>query len=102
MCIRDRIKTALSLFILLQFTFFISNGQSVTGKVSDTAAKKDIGNAVVALLTKGDSILYKFVRSGKDGDFTISNTKPGEYILLITHPFFADFIDDITVPAAGI
>lgn len=87
--------------IFLQLTFLISSAQTMTGKISDTASKKDIGNAVVALLTAGDSILYKFTRTNKNGVFEIGNAKPGKYILLVTHPYFADFVDDITVSAEG-
>ncbi|MEO5890340.1 MAG: TonB dependent receptor [Ferruginibacter sp.] len=97
-----QIKSALCLFVLLQLTFLISSAQSIKGKISDTAARKGVGNAVVALLTPNDSTLYKFVRTNKEGDFEFSNTAPGNYIMLVTHPFFADLIDDIAVPATGI
>ena len=96
------IKTAFIFSAALLLISFISSAQSITGKISDTAARKEVSNAVVALLTTGDSILYKFARTNKEGEFEIAHTKPGNYILLVTHPYFADFIDDITVPAAGI
>ena len=71
-------KKLFNLLIFLQFTFLITSAQTITGKISDTAAKKDIGSAVVALLTTGDSILYKFTRTDKNGLFEIANAKPGK------------------------
>jgi hypothetical protein len=70
---------------------------SLTGTVGDTSQKKQIENAVVALLTPGDSILYKFTRSDAQGKFSFTNIKPGKYILMTTHPYFADVLDNITV-----
>lgn len=90
------------LFVSLLLFSFTSHSQSITGTIRDTAANKEIGNAVVALLTSGDSVLYKFTRSGKDGHFEINNPKPGNYILLVTHPYFADLVYDIEVPATGL
>ncbi|MEO6549442.1 MAG: outer membrane beta-barrel family protein [Ferruginibacter sp.] len=95
-------KNALTFTFAFTLICFISSAQSITGKVMDTATKKEIGNAVVALLTSGDSILYKFTRTNKDGTFEISDVKTANYILLVTHPYFADLVDDISVAAAGL
>ncbi len=96
-----KIKLTFLIFTFLCFTSLITSAQSITGKVSDTATKKGVSNAVVALLTTGDSVLYKFTRTGKEGNFEISHTKPGNYILLVTHPYFADLIDDVNIPSTG-
>ncbi len=95
------IKLTFLLFNFLCFTSLVTSAQSITGKISDTATKKGVSNAVVALLTTGDSVLYKFTRTGKEGNFEITNTKPGNYILLITHPYFADLVDDVNIPSNG-
>ncbi|MCW3089649.1 MAG: hypothetical protein JWP81_718 [Ferruginibacter sp.] len=95
-------KTAVFLFTVFIVMSLFSSAQSITGKITDTAAKKEIPNAVVALLTAGDSILYKFTRTNKEGNFEFHNVKTTNYILLVTHPYFADFVDDITVPVTGL
>jgi hypothetical protein len=69
----------------------------VKGSVLDTAEKKPLSNAVVSLLYKKDSMLYKFTRTDKSGAFQLHNVQPGTYTLLVTYPKFADFADDITV-----
>jgi Outer membrane protein beta-barrel family/Carboxypeptidase regulatory-like domain len=65
---------------------------SVSGAVEDTLNKKGIQNAVVALLSAKDSVLYKFARTDVNGKYSIKNLKPGEYLLMATHPYFADVI----------
>ena len=54
-------------------------------------------NAVIALLTPKDSVLYKFTRADADGKFMIQNVKPGNYILMTTHPYYADVLEDIEI-----
>ncbi|MBC7889791.1 MAG: outer membrane beta-barrel protein [Ferruginibacter sp.] len=96
-----RIKIVLFVFTAFFLTSLVSSAQSLTGKISDTASRKEIANAVVALITPGDSILYKFTRTGADGNFEISDAKAGNYILMVTHPYFAEYMDDIKISASG-
>src|SRR5437868_7592448 len=90
------------LLALVLFSVCRSNaqGSTVSGNVSDTSEKKNVQNAVIALLTPKDSILYKFVRTDANGKYSITDVAPGNYILLTTHPFFADVIQNIAVTAA--
>jgi Outer membrane protein beta-barrel family len=78
----------------------LSQNITVTGNLKDTTEKKSIKNAVVALLTVKDSILYKFTRSNTDGDFILKDVKPGDYILMTTHPFYADLLDNLELKDA--
>ena len=92
-------KNIFTLFIAFIFFSFSSYAQlaKVTGSVSDANEKKPIKNAVIALLIPKDSILYKFTRSDPDGKYLINNVKPGNYILMTTHPYFADVIEDVEI-----
>jgi len=85
-----------ALFTALLFLSATAFSQSVTlsGNIKDTTEKKPVKNAVVAILTVKDSILYKFTRTNAEGSFTIQNVKPGNYILMTTHPFYADLVDN--------
>jgi hypothetical protein len=65
---------------------------SVSGAVEDTTKQKGVPNAVVALLSAKDSVLYKFARTDINGKYNIKNLKPGEYLVMTTHPYFADVI----------
>ena len=60
-----------ALFMLL-FSFSVS-AQSISGSLADTTNKKSIPNAVVAILKPVDSILYKFVRTDKEGAFDMKS-----------------------------
>lgn len=95
-------KKTFLLLTLITLCVITSQAQTFSGTISDTINKKNIENAVVALLKPGDSILYKFIRTGKEGEFEIKNVKPGKYVLMVTHPYFADLLDDITVPDNGL
>ncbi len=91
-------KLTLLLTIMLFFSISVfSQKTSITGSVSDTSQKKGIQNAVVALLTPVDSVLYKFTRTDAKGNYSFKNVKEGNYILMTTHPYFADFLDTISV-----
>ncbi|MFN8251324.1 MAG: outer membrane beta-barrel family protein [Ferruginibacter sp.] len=94
----------LKLPVLLCALFFtataFSQNTTVNGVVNDQTEKKPVKNAVVALLTPKDSILYKFARSGADGSFHFNNVKSGNYILMTTHPLFGDLLDNIEVKDA--
>jgi hypothetical protein len=67
----------------------------IKGRVIDTLNKKSLDNAVVSLLRKSDSTLYKFVRTEKEGEFSIPNLLAGKYLLLVTYPKFVDYTDAI-------
>ena len=97
----QRNHVILSCFFLLFFSLAAS-AQNISGIITDTTNKKNVDNVVVAILKPVDSTLYKFVRSDKDGKFELKNITPGKYILLVTHPVYADLLDDVDVPASGL
>ena len=89
-------KTGLAKLITSCLLVFISiqlSAQSVKGKISDTLDHKPLQNAVVTMIQKSDSVLYKFTRTNKNGEFELDHVVPGKYIFLITYPKFADFSD---------
>ncbi len=81
--------------LFLSFSTF-SQKSKLTGIVADSE-KIPVYNSVVALLTPKDSILYKFVRSDKDGKFEIKNLKSGKFILMTSHSQYADYTDEISI-----
>ena len=87
-------------FILLYST--TTKAQNITGKIYDNTNNKSIANAVIAILQPKDSILIKFTRSNKNGDFVLQNIPSGKYIFMVTHPVYADYLDDITSTNEGL
>ncbi len=76
-----------------------SFAQQITlkGNVRDTSEKKELVNAVISVLRKSDSVLVSFTRSRLKGDFEIGNLQKGDYILMISYPKFADYVEPISI-----
>ncbi|MEP7079755.1 MAG: TonB-dependent receptor, partial [Ginsengibacter sp.] len=72
---------------------------SITGKVRNSAEDKPIQNAVVSLFTPRDSLLYTFTRTDSTGSYQLKDVADGKYILMISHPYYADILSDINVNA---
>ena len=89
--------TALLIVIILFSIRSDAQTSTFSGSVTDTTQKKGVQNAVVALLTIKDSILYKFTRTDVNGRYLFPNVNQGNYILLTTHPYFADVIQSIAI-----
>ena len=83
--------------LLLGFAHISLAQSAVRGKVTDTLNKKFLENAVVSLLRKSDSTLFKFSRTNKEGEFSISNINSGKYLLLVTYPKFVDYTDEVEI-----
>ena len=87
---------AVFLGIIVSFASFAQMG-NVTGEVKDGNEDKPIQNAVIALLTPKDSILYSFTRTDSAGKYILKNVPSGNYILMTSHPYYADILDGIRV-----
>ena len=83
------------LFILLMLitsgTF--SQNTSLTGIVKDTSDNRPLHNAVVSIIEPEDSILIQFTRTDVDGKFHFSGLPKSPFIVQITFPKYADFMD---------
>ncbi|MES2646374.1 MAG: outer membrane beta-barrel family protein [Bacteroidota bacterium] len=91
--------------LLLSLTVLLFAGpafsqHTVKGTITDTSTHADLKNAVISLLRSKDSVLIKFSRVGEGGKFQVKNTPEGKYVLLISHPRFADYADVIEVKEA--
>ena len=75
----------------------VSQTQSLKGSVKDTSENRNLANSVISVLSKKDTVLVKFTRADKAGNFKIEGLKPGDYILLITHPYMGDYFENIEV-----
>ena len=81
------------LIALIVSTHAYSQQMKIFGSVADTSDNKPLHNAVVSIIRSNDSVLVKYTRTKEDGSFSISNLKPANYIVLISYPKYADFID---------
>jgi hypothetical protein len=91
-----KISVTIAILLFCSFSVF-SQKANLSGVLKEGSEKKPVYNSVVALLTPIDSILYKFTRSDKEGNFNFKNVKAGNYVLMTSHSQYADYVDAIIV-----
>jgi len=87
---------------LLVFSFFavtiaFAQHANLKGSITDTLNKQNLSNTVISLLKAKDSVLVKFTRSDKNGNFEMKNLPEGNFFLLISYPAYADYIFQLTL-----
>lgn len=85
---------------LCVFAALAQNTYSIKGTTIDTALKIKLNTTVIILNSK-DSILQKTVVAGDDGSFTVKSLPAGRFLVLITYPEYADFVERITLGPAN-
>ncbi len=83
--------------LLLSFSYSFSQKAGIKGTINDTLNKQQLKNASVLLLYKKDSVLYKYTKTDKTGKFQLNNLKAGTYVLMLTYPGYADFMDEVSI-----
>jgi hypothetical protein len=76
----------------------LSSAQSFTikGQVIDTLNDNKLPYASITLIRAKDSVLETFTRTRDDGSFTLKTPDTGKFILMITFPGFADYLDEVS------
>ncbi len=91
----------LKFFIFFSGVFFsfssFSQTAKLSGEVRDADENKPVNNAVVALFTPKDSILYSFTRTDSAGKYILKNVPSGKYILMTSHPYYAELFNNVEV-----
>ena len=90
-------RTMLLLCLLITVTCGFAQHAAIKGIVSDTSNRENLPNAVISVLQTKDSILLKFTRSNTQGKFSLGNLPAGKFILLVTYPKYADYVEQITL-----
>ena len=90
-------------FIFLLFSQFLFAQQiEISGKIADTTSKSNVRNAIVMLLSAKDSVIKKYARTDAAGTFSLDNISKGSYVLMVMHPLFADYVDNVDIDGANI
>lgn len=94
------IKQLLLLSVFLCSVIY-TNAQvkGITGRTIDSTNVKSVVFASVSAIRKSDSILVAHTRSNQQGFFQLSPLPQGDYILLVAHNTFIDYVDDINLSA---
>lgn len=96
-------KASILAAVMVCFFTTFSYGQnpySVKGSVLDTVSNVPLINSSIVVLNSKDSTLVKFGRAGTDGSFSLNNLKEGKFILLISYPDYADYVEHFSLDAA--
>jgi len=92
--------TLLTFCLLLTCSAFAQNPYSIKGSVADTTSNAKLANTTVSVLNEKDSTLVKFTRVNTAGSFSIGNLRKGKFILLVTYPDYADYVERFTLDSA--
>jgi hypothetical protein len=79
------------------FSLLAQNTYSIKGFVADTAAKAKLLNTSISVLNAKDSTLRKFTRADANGAFSITGLSKGKFILLVTYPSYADYVETFSL-----
>lgn len=82
------------LLLITGITVFAQQS-SLKGNIADTTDNKNLQHTVISLLRPKDSVLVRFARADRQGNFLMSRLDSGRYLLMITHPYLGDFFDKI-------
>lgn len=93
---RPRLSFILLLLILASHSSFAQT-TIIKGKIQDTLNNMYLPHAAVTLMHASDSVMETFCRSKDDGSFELRAANGDKYLLMITYPGFADYIDIVTV-----
>ena len=70
---------------------------TIKGVVTDTLNFVQLQHASVVVVRTSDSVIETFGRSGSDGKIVLNVGKEGKYILRVTFPGLADYVDVLTI-----
>jgi hypothetical protein len=70
---------------------------TISGSLKDTVNLTATGYASVSLIRSSDSILQTFTRTDENGNFKFNADSAGKYLLLIAHPSFATYVDEVNI-----
>ncbi|MGO4876129.1 outer membrane beta-barrel protein [Pedobacter psychrotolerans] len=92
-------RTLLCLCFLVFVTSYLKAQivHQIKGRTIDTASTTLLSGSTIAILNAKDSTLVKFTRSAENGSFEINGIKNGKFMLLVSYPKYADFVDHFTL-----
>jgi hypothetical protein len=93
-----RLLTLLCFFLIaLTFTASAQNNYSIRGIIADSIEHVKLGSTSVSILQAKDSILVKYTWAMENGSFTFNGLSRDKYILLISYPDYADYVDQFSL-----
>jgi hypothetical protein len=76
---------------------FAQNQHSITGKVIDSTSVSALVNTSIVVLDESDSVVVAHTRTNSSGAFNINLDQNGRFILLLTYPGYADYVEHFSL-----
>ncbi len=92
--------TALVLCCVCSLSALAQTNYLVKGVSVDSVAHVKLANTSISVLNAKDSTLRKFTRASSTGSFSLTNLNKGKFILLVTYPGYADYVENFTLDSA--
>ncbi len=89
--------TLLSVILLFSLRLSAQSTYLVKGDIVDTAENVKLTNASISVLNAKDSTLVTFTRAVANGAFSIGNLHKGKFILLVSYPTYADYVEEFSL-----
>ncbi len=70
---------------------------TLKGTITDTLNKENLYRAVISLLRSKDSVLVRYTRSDTKGNFELKGLPSGDYLLMVTYPAYADYVEKVSL-----
>ena len=99
-CVRRLPTVLLAVLFLFPLLIDAQSKHTLSGSILDTSEARPLSMASVLLLRPADSVLLQSVRTETDGTFRFSGISDGTYILLVTFPKYADYMDTFMLSGA--
>lgn len=92
----------LAIFTLMLCCLFSFGGLAQTnyvikGSAGDAESNVKLPGTTIMVLNQKDSIMRAFTWAGNTGDFTVKNLPKGKFLLLMTYPGYADYVEKFTL-----
>lgn len=92
------LKSSIAAALLLLIACSASSQQStISGRIADSSEKKNLLLSSVSLLRKTDSTLVTYTRSDANGRFRLPKIDTGKYVILVSYPRYADYMEQLVV-----
>jgi Outer membrane protein beta-barrel family len=88
--------------LLICSTAVNAQNTAVKGIIVDKISKDRIANSVIYIVRAKDSILLNFARSKPNGSFEIDNVLPNKVLILVSHPNYAEYTDELVIDAKSL
>lgn len=92
------LKLSIAAALLLLLACSANSQQSaISGRIADSSEKKNLLLSSISLLRKTDSTLVTYTRSDVNGKFRLPKVDTGKYVILISYPRYADYMEQLDV-----